>query len=80
MLKEIKCLSCGHTLFRIGPLDEKGEFWGVYEKDYKTIEAIHKYQADKEYYECPQCRKKNWIASLSEPRKGQKTWISHVGE
>lgn len=74
MLKEIKCLSCGHVLFRIGPLDAKGETWGLFTEDRKSHESIHKRQGDKEYYECPACRRKNWTAI----QQGARVWISHV--
>ena len=80
MLKKIQCLGCGHVLFHIGPLDKRGEFWGLYEEDQEQCESIHKRQGDKEWYQCPACQKKNWIASASEPGKGRKTWISHVTE
>ena len=80
MLKEVKCLSCAHALFRIGPLDEKGEFWGLFEEDKTRYESAHKGQGGKEWYECPDCHKKNWIAGVSEPGKGRKSWISHVTE
>ena len=80
MVKEVNCLSCGCVLFRIGPLDEKGEFWGVYNEDYKIFESMHKQIGEKEYYACPQCLKKNWIAGFSEPGKGQRTWVSHITE
>lgn len=78
MLKEVKCLACGHILFRIGPLDERGEFWGIFEDDCRQHEKIRKTQGDRQWYECPGCQKKNWIAGICEPGKGRKTWISHV--
>ena len=78
MLKEVKCLSCAHVLFRIGPLDEKGEAWGILDEDRKRFESIHENQAGKEYYACPACHKKNWTAARSIPGQGAKVWISHV--
>lgn len=80
MLKEFKCLACNQTLFHIGPLDEKGEAWGLFDDDREQFEMICKRQADKEYYECPACHKKNWTASRSIPGQGAKVWISHVTE
>lgn len=80
MLKEVKCLSCDHLFFHVGPLDEKGEFWGLFDEDQKRYESAHKRQGDKEWYECPTCHKKNWITSVSAQGKGRKSWISHVTE
>ncbi|MDO8580627.1 MAG: hypothetical protein Q7S13_04020 [Candidatus Omnitrophota bacterium] len=80
MLKDVKCLSCAHVLFRIGPLDEKGGSWGIFDDDRNQYEGIHQRQGDKEYYECPACHKKNWTAIRSVPGQGEKVWISHVTE
>ena len=80
MLKEVKCLSCAGILFRVGPLDEKGEAWGIFDEDYQQYENIHKMQGDKEYCECPACHKKNWTAIRSIPGQGDRFWISRVTE
>lgn len=80
MLKEVKCLACGQMLFRIGPLDEKGEFWGLFKDDQERFERTHKRQGDREWCQCPACQRKNWLAGFSEPGKSLKTWISYVSE
>ncbi len=80
MVKEIKCLACGYVLYRIGPLDEKGLAWGIYEEDDKKYESMQKNSDGKEYLECPHCKKKNWLASKKVEGLGLQTWISHVTE
>jgi hypothetical protein len=80
MLKEVKCLSCQVTLYRIGPLDDKGTMWGLFEDDQDRYNAMRKGQPEKEYLECPQCHKKNWIAGRRVKGKGLQEWISHVTE
>ena len=78
MFREVKCLSCAQVLFRIGPLDEKGEAWGIFTEDRKRYEGIQKRQGDKEYYECPVCHRKNWTLIQAIPGQGARVWISHV--
>ncbi len=78
MTRDEKCKACGAVLFRKVPLDAEGENWAVLDEDYKQMESVQRWQNDKEYYECPQCKKKNWISGFSEPGKGRKIWISHV--
>ncbi len=80
MLKEVKCLACGCVLYRIGPLDEKGLAWGIYEDDYDNHESMRKWIDGKEYLECPSCKKKNWIASRDRSAEGLglQVWLSYV--
>lgn len=82
MLKEVKCLACNSTLYRIGPVDEKGLTWGLYEEDVERYEAMHKNSDSDEYLECPHCQKKNWLASRDRSKEGLgvEVWISHVTE
>ena len=82
MLKEVKCLVCKQTLYRIGPLDEKGLAWGLYKEDVKKYESMHKDSDGKEYLQCPHCKKKNWLASRDRSKEGLggQVWISHVTE
>jgi hypothetical protein len=64
MLKPRACLNCGFNIFRVGPLDDKGEFWGVYVEDADIEKKMRHFDSSKgeEYYSCPQCKKKNWIS------------------
>lgn len=80
MLKEVKCLSCQYMLYRIGPLDEKGLAWGIYEEDYKQYESMRKWINKKEYLECPSCKKKNWLAFRDRSKEGLggQVWLSHA--
>ena len=80
MLKEVKCLSCGYVLYRIGPLDNKGLAWGIYEEDYRKFESMQKRIDDRECLECHNCKKKNWLASKKVEGLGLQTWLSHVTE
>lgn len=82
MLKEVKCLACQQILYRIGPLDEKGLAWGLYESDADQYEAMRKWSDGKEYLECPYCKKKNWLASHDRSKEGLgvQVWISNVTE
>lgn len=82
MLKEVKCLACRRTLYRIGPLDEKGLAWGLYVEDVKQYESMQKNKDGHEYLECPHCQKKNWLASRDSSKEGLgvEVWISHVTE
>ena len=80
MLKEVKCLACNGALYRIGPLDEEGKFWGLFEQDKERYDAMRKGSNEKEYFECPACKKKNWIASKRVEGAGLQEWISHVTE
>ena len=80
MFKEIKCLACGYTLYRIGPLDEKGLAWGLCEEDAKLYESMRKGGDGKEYLECPHCKRKNWLAVRDRSKEGlgRQVWISHA--
>ncbi|MCR4337586.1 MAG: hypothetical protein NUV91_07260 [Candidatus Omnitrophica bacterium] len=80
MFKEVKCLACRETLYRIGPLDEKGLTWGIYKEDDPKHESIRKWTDGQEYLECPHCKKKNWLASKKIEGLGLQVWISHVTE
>ena len=80
MLKEVKCLACNNTLYRIGPLNEKAVAWGIYEEDAQRYESMQKIRDGQEYLECPRCQKKNWLASRDRSKEGLglQVWISHV--
>lgn len=80
MLKEVQCLACNGILYRIGPLDEKGLAWGLYEEDVKLYESMQKIKDGQEYLECPHCQKKNWLASRDRTKEGLgvEVWISHA--
>ena len=82
MLKEVKCLACHQRLYRIGPVDEKGLMWGLYEEDVECYDAMRKNSEGHEYLECPHCQKKNWLASRDRTKEGLgvEVWISHVTE
>lgn len=80
MFKNVVCLACGYTLYRIGPLDEKGLAWGLFEEDQEKFDSMRKGQYEKEYFECPQCKKKNWIVSKKVEGLGLQEWISHATE
>ena len=53
MLKEVKCLSCQAVLYRIGPLDENGKFWGLYEEDKEGYLSLSKASVFTSRQECP---------------------------
>lgn len=80
MLKNVVCLACRYPLYRIGPLDEKGLAWGLYEEDNDKYESIRKSTDGKEYLECPKCKKKNWLGYTDKRAEGLglQVWISHV--
>ena len=80
ILKSVKCLACQETLYRIGPLDGKGAMWGLFEEDKDNYDAMRKGRPDEEYFECPRCHRKNWIAGRRIKDKGLQEWISHVTE
>jgi len=82
MLKEVKCLSCGNTLYRIGPLDQKGLAWGIYEEDEDKYESMKKGTGGSEYLLCVHCKKKNWFAykDRSAEGLGLQVWLSHMTE
>ncbi len=73
MLKDRQCLNCKFTLFRAGPLDNKGEAWGIYIEDSEKERQIRHLDSSKgeEYYLCPQCRKKNWISVEDRSSEGK---------
>ncbi len=80
MLKEVKCLACSYVLYRIGPLDERGLAWGLYEEDKEKYESMIRGVSREQYLECPSCKKKNWFAykDRSAEGLGLQTWIAHV--
>lgn len=63
------CLACGKALFRKGPLDPEGRYWGKHVDD--KIEQ--KFDGVDHYYECPYCQVHNVVIS-----SGTGFRISHV--
>lgn len=63
------CLACGKTMFRKGPLDERGRFWGMHVDDKIELQS----DGVDHYYACPHCQAHNVVISAGSGHR-----ISHL--